>query len=493
MIIIEIAWIMALAYELHPYIGWLETLIRIASFVIVLYIVTTSRHLSSDLMWVITVLIFPVPGTIMYYLLMIMEHFSSKTYRSIVTETARAADFYKQEPAVLEEVKEDAPDLARQFEFISKHAGFPVYRNTDFTYYPSGEAGFPAMLEEMRKAEKFIFIEFFIIKDGVMWNSILDILKEKAAKGVECRVLYDDLGSINSVPVKYTEKLEKYGIYAQAFNRVNPLVNGIMNHRDHRKILVVDGKVAFSGGINLADEYINKEHPYGYWKDNCYRVTGKAVWSFTVMFLTMWNALRHQDFDYTFFRDDTPSESQDFDGWIAPYGETPLDNHLIGEGIYINILNSARKYCYIFTPYLIIDTELTNTLINAAEQGVDVRIITPGIPDKKLVYGVTRSYYRILIENGVKIYEYTPGFDHAKVFVSDDRVATVGTLNLDYRSLYLHFENGTFIYKSSCIADIRDDFLSAQAESHQVTLEECHMNPVKALLNSIVRVYAPLM
>ncbi|MEE8836772.1 MAG: cardiolipin synthase [Eubacteriales bacterium] len=509
LILIEIGWLVSAVSVLGPYISWLETALRIASIFIVLYIVAHSRHMSSDMMWVVTVLAFPVPGTIMYYVLNIMQRVSSKTYRSIVTETEKAQWYYHQDPQVLKEAENQAPDLTRQFEYISGHAGFPVYRNRGFSYYSSGEEGWPVMLAEMKKAKRFIFLEYFIIEEGVMWDAMLDVLKEKAAEGVECRVLYDDLGSINTLPQKYTKELEKAGIFAEAFNRVNSLVNGIMNHRDHRKILVIDGLVAFSGGINLADEYINVKEKYGYWKDNCFRVTGEAVWSFTVMFLTTWNALRHQDLDYRKYcaggavqpdsgdpeRKYAGDEEQQerFDGWIAPYGETPLDSHLIGEGVYYNILNEAQHYCYIITPYLIIDEDLTNALIFAAEQGVDVRILTPGIPDKRIVWNVTKSYYRNLIENGVKIYEYTPGFVHSKIFVSDDRMATVGTINLDYRSLYLHFENGVFLYGSRKVAKVRDDFLQAQAESHQITAEDCYMNPVKRFIFSIFRIYAPLM
>jgi len=269
------------------------------------------------------------------------------------------------------------------------------------------------------------------------------ILKEKVSQGLDVRVMYDDMGTIHSLPTSYANMLESEGIKCVRYNKINPFLGAVMNHRDHRKIMVIDGTVAFSGGMNLADEYINQKMVFGHWKDNVIRVKGEAVWSYTVLFLTNWNAIRKTDDDYTVFKLD--SVTQHLDGYISPYGETPFDGENTGQNVYMNILNRANEYVYICTPYLIIDTELENALILAAKRGVDVRIITPGIPDKKIVWNITRSFYRNLIDGGVKIYEYTPGFIHGKVFVSDDIVATVGTINLDYRSLYLHFENGKVI------------------------------------------------
>ena len=264
-----------------------------------------------------------------------------------------------------------------------------------------------------------------------------------------------------------------------------------MNHRDHRKIMVIDGVTAYSGGINLADEYINVKHIHGHWKDNVIRITGEAVWSYTVLFLTNWNAYTHEDSDYTLWKREAVKGEPD--GFIAPYGDTPLDFQLTGQDVYLNILNHARHYCYIFTPYLIIDTDMMNSLILAAKRGVDVRIITPGVPDKKIIWRITRSYYPNLIQEGVKIYEYTPGFDHAKVFVSDDEIATVGTINLDYRSLYLHFENGTALFHSAEINAIKADFLEAQKASHLVTMEEGRMGIFRTFFYLVLRIFAPMM
>ena len=324
-----------------------------------------------------------------------------------------------------------------------------------------------------------------------MWNSILEILEEKVQAGVDVRVMYDDVGSFFTLSGSYAKKLEAKGIKCISFNRVNPILNIIMNHRDHRKIMVIDGKVAFSGGVNLADEYINVKVVYGKWKDNMIRVKGEAVWSYTVMFLTHWNALRKEDEDFLKYK--VEDALTNYDGYIAPYGETPLDYEITAQNVYLSILHSAKDYCYIFTPYLIIDTEMINSLILAAQSGVDVRIVTPGIPDKKLVFSITQSYYQQLIEGGVKIYEYTPGFVHAKVFVSDDKVATVGTINLDYRSLYIHFENGCYLYEVSTIQDIKQDLLDTMAQGHEVALEDTINNPIKEFFISVLRLFAPMM
>ena len=470
--------------------AWIEGILRLLSIMIILFIVRNSRHLSFDIMWILLISALPVPGTVAY-LFLGADMIISRTFRNIIMTTEAAKKYYVQDEEVLKEAEDNAKDCRGQFRYISRSSGFPVYRNTGFDYYSLGDLGFPIMLEEMKKAEKFIFLEYFIIEEGQMWNSMLEILEEKAAQGVDVRVMYDDVGSMFTLSATYARKLEKKGVKCIPFNRINPILGVIMNHRDHRKILVIDGKTAFSGGINLADEYINVKTKYGHWKDNVIRVRGEAVWSFTVMFLTHWNALRKTDEDWLQFKAEAlPGKA---DGYIAPFGETPLDTEITAQNIYMGILNQANDYCYIFTPYQIIDTEMINALILAAKHGADVRIVTPGIPDKKLVWNITRSYYRILIEGGVRIFEYTPGFVHSKVFVSDDQVAAVGTINLDYRSLYLHFENGTYLFGSESIPEIRDDVLGAITRSHEVTLKESKYRPMKEFLLGVLRLFAPML
>ena len=305
--------------------------------------------------------------------------------------------------------------------------------------------------------------------------------------------MYDDMGSLHTLPASYTRQLEKKGIKAVSFNRISPIINTIMNHRDHRKILVIDGKVAFTGGANLADEYINKKVKHGHWMDNIVCIKGKAVSSLLVMFLTNWNALKHEDEDYTVFKNTAPVDESDFDGYIAPYAETPLDKELTGQSVYEDILNSANRYVYIMTPYLIIDSEMINTLIHTAKKGVDVRIIMPGIADKKLIHDIGSSYYEQLIKGGVKIYEYIPGFVHSKVFISDDTVATVGTINLDYRSLYLHFENGILLYTSRSIQDIKQNFEDTLSRCKQIQSEDTHVPLIKSFFLSVIRIFSPML
>ena len=436
-------------------------------------------------------MLFPVFGTFVY-VLMLLSLLFGKTFRNIIIEQNKATSYYVQDKTIIDEIRMENPDYVSHLAFLQKE-GFPFYRNMDFKYFAPCEAGFETMLEELSKAEKYIFMEYFIIEEGIMFNSILSILEDKVKQGVEVRVMYDDMGSLGTLPAAYAKQLEKKGIKAVSFNRVSPIINTIMNHRDHRKILVIDGKVAFSGGANLADEYINKKVKYGHWMDNIICIKGKAVWSYLIMFLTNWNALRHEDFDYSVFKCSDSVDESSYDGYIAPYAETPLDQELTGQSVYEDLLNSANEYVYIMTPYLIIDSEMVNTLIHTAKKGVDVRIIMPGIADKQIVHDIGTTYYAQLIQGGVKIYEYEPGFVHSKVFISDDIYATVGTINLDYRSLYLHFENGTLLYKSKRIMDVKQNFFDTLSHCKEIQMKDTHVNLFKGLFLSIIRIFSPLM
>ena len=470
---------------------FIEVVLHILSVLIVLNIVRTSRHLSSDLMWILLIMLFPVFGTFVY-VMMLMSLLFGKTFRNIIQEQKKASSYYIQDESIIDEIQQDNKDYVSQLAFLYEE-GYPFYRNTDFEYYAPCEKGFDVMLNELKKAKKYIFMEYFIIEEGIMFNSILSILEEKVKQGVEVRVMYDDMGSLGTLPASYAKQLKKKGIKAVSFNRIYPIINTIMNHRDHRKILVIDGKVAFSGGANLADEYINKKVKYGHWMDNIICIKGKAVWSYLVMFLTNWNALRHEDEDYTVFKYNDDVDELSYDGYIAPYAETPLDEELTGQSVYEDLLNSANEYVYIMTPYLIIDSEMINTLIHTAKKGVDVRIIMPGIADKQIVHDMGRTYYAQLIQGGVKIYEYEPGFVHSKVFVCDDTYATVGTINLDYRSLYLHFENGTLLYKSKKVLDVKQNFMDTLSKCKEIQVEDTHVNIVKGLFLSIIRIFSPLL
>lgn len=469
--------------------AWIELILRMLSVLILLSLIRNSRHLSFDMIFVLIIVMFPIPGTLLY-LLLGADLLHAKTLRRVLAETERAEAYYVQDETVLKEVKEADPHAFSQVRYLVNR-GFPVYRNTGFSYYPLGDAGWPVMLEEMRKAKRYIFMEYFIIEPGRMWDAMLAVMEQKVKEGVECRVMYDDMGSLQTIPASYTRQLEKKGIRAVSFNRVSPLINVVMNHRDHRKIMIIDGETAFSGGVNLADEYINAVEKHGHWKDNVIRIRGEAVWSYLVLFLTSWNAVRREDDDYGIFRGSAAAGRPD--GFIIPYGESPLDRELTGQNVYMNILNQAEDYVYIMTPYLIIDTDLINCLILAASRGVDVHIITPGIPDKKIVFGITRSYYEVLIRGGVHIHEYTPGFVHAKVFVCDDHIAAVGTLNLDYRSLYLHFENGTYLLDAAAVKDVVQDVRNTMAVCREVTLQETMAHPVRQIFYSFIRLFASQM
>ncbi len=473
---------------LGKYIKIIGILYSILSVIIVLSIVKNSKRLSSDLPWIIIIMLFPIIGSLLYVIIGRNIH-RSKLLKSINENISNSEKYLIQDKKILEEINtKNYTDL----KYIANFAKFPVTKNNIVKYYPLGDDVFPVMLEELKKAKKFIFIEYFIINKGTMWNQILDILKQKAQDNVEVRVIYDDLGSLMLLPSDYPEYLKKFNIKCLPFNKLKPFAGVIMNNRDHRKMMIIDGQTVFSGGINIADEYININSAYGHWKDNGIMVKGEAVWNFTVMFLTMWNSFQKEDQDYFKYKHEFKKLSNT-KGYVAPYGESPLDDEIVGEDIYLNIIDNAKKYVYIYTPYLIIDTDMINALSRASKKGVDVRLIVPGIPDKKTVYTLTSSYFEPLIAGGVKIYKYTPGFVHSKVFVSDDEVATVGTINLDYRSLYLHFECGVYLKEVEAIKDIVKDLKETLEKCEEVTKEKVKCRFLKKLWYAILRLFAPLM
>lgn len=456
----------------------------IGALLLVLHLVRKSKSYSYNLPWIIILLMFPLVGALLYIVLG-QNKKRSKTLKGITRQSQISSKYLTQDKSI-------KFGNNGRLKYISDFSKYPVSCNNDINYYPLGDDAFPVMLEELKKAKKFIFLEYFIINHGKMWNSILKILEQKVKEGVEVRLMYDDFGCVALLDKKYPQELEKKGIKCVPFNRLNAFVGIIMNNRDHRKILVIDGKVAFTGGINLADEYINIGSKYGHWKDNAIKISGDAVWSYTVMFLTMWNAARHEDEDYNNFKYDFKNRKTD-KGFVAPYADSPLDVEVTGEDVYLNIINQAEDYLYIMTPYLIIDTEMTNALSLAAKRGVDVRIIIPGIPDKKIVYTLTESYAEPLIKSGVKVYKYTPGFVHAKVFVADDHIATVGTINLDYRSLYLHFECGCYMEDAPAVGAVKKDLLNTISKSREITPEESTVKFWKGVWQSILRLIAPLL
>jgi len=379
--------------------------------------------------------------------------------------------------------------------YIKKASSYHSYRNTESKYYPMGELMFEDMLASMRNAEKFIFVEYFIITQSTMWDKTLEILEQKAAEGVDVRLIFDDFGSNRLFTGSYMKGLKKKGIKAVRFNPMSPVLSLFMNNRNHRKILVIDGHTAFNGGINISDEYININCKFGIWKDGGVRLRGEAVTSFSHMFIKIWNTFcKAEEYiaDYMSYKNHENSEPL-YDGLIVPYDDSPLSSEQIGENVYIDILNKAQSYVYIFTPFLIISEKMIYALKMAAMRGVDVRIITPGIPESKMVHRLTRSYYAYLLQSGVRIYEYTPGFLHAKTFVSDEEIAVVGTINLDYRSLYLHFECATLLYNSSSIKDIKEDFVRTIDASKEVLPADTRRRVWDKFIDALLRLLAPLM
>ena len=351
----------------------------------------------------------------------------------------------------------DCPGAASLAQYLrGRGGGFPVYENTQVTYFPSGEAKFAALLPQLESATQYIFLEYFIIDEGLMWGRILEILARKAAQGVDVRVMYDGTCEFSTLPRDYPSRLEALGIQCKVFSPVTPFVSTHYNYRDHRKILVIDGQVGFTGGVNLADEYINHIEKYGRWKDSALMLEGEGVRSMTALFLQMWCILRQPEFEQ-FLSDPIPAAAN-AKGFVVPYGDCPLDGERVGEMVYMDMLNRARKYVHIITPYLILDGELETALRFAAERGVDVHLILPGKPDKWFVYALAKTHYKALISSGVKISEWQPGFTHAKIVIADGVEAVAGTINLDYRSLYHHFENAVWMRGTDCIANMEADF-----------------------------------
>ena len=494
-LLVQLFWLIVIPFILTRYYHLFNLIFSLLSMIAVVLIINKHKDPSVKLAWIVPILIFPIFGWSLYLF------FGTDYSKNQIAKEARKhppiiSAMLPDSLPIIEKAKKTDPHVALQMNYVAKQ-GFPVYENTKAQYYPSGELWHADLLEELKKAEKFIFLEFFIIKPGYMWDSILDILRQKAKSGVDVRVIYDDVGSINHLPSKYYRTLESEGIKCISFNRFRPFLSIIMNNRDHRKIAVIDGNVGFTGGANLADEYINQDSRFGYWKDSSVCIKGAAVASLTSLFLEMWNTIRKDASDtegaHTFLPDRDLSLSTQSDGAIQPFGDTPLDDEQLSESIYLGIINQATEYVYIFTPYLIINNVITDALVLAAKRGVDVRIVIPGIPDKKIVYQISLSHCPVLVKAGVKIYTYTPGFIHSKCFVCDGKIATVGTVNLDYRSLRIHFECGCIFYNSSVIENLYRDTLDTFEVSKLLEIKYKRSGMIKNFYYALLRLFSPLM
>jgi len=490
---LQVAFLVCYLYFLSSYsqiIGISYTVINIS---VLLFLFSKDDNPSYKLIWVVVILGIPMIGGILYVL------FGNK--RASRRLGMKISEEHKQyEPMMQPNVDVGGVINAENrrgsgiTNYLQSECSFPVWGNTESTYYPIGEELYAEMLFELRKAEKFIFMEYFIVESGIMWNGIAEILTEKAANGVDVRLMYDDMGCVSTLPKDFADGLQSKGIKCVPFNPVMPFLNLAMNNRDHRKITVIDGNVAFTGGINLADEYINKKVKHGHWKDTGVKIKGDAVWNFTEMFLEIWNAFSEDSKDIEQYKPDQNfTDAITADGFVLPFSDSPVDDEAISQNVYLDILNKANDYVYIFTPYLIIDSEMQNALRMAAKRGVDIRMITPGIPDKKLIFRVTRANYEPLISAGVRIFEYTPGFTHAKSFVSDDEIAVVGTINLDFRSLYLHYECGLLLINTNSIMQVKDDFTETLSKCAEVTANDLKQSFFWHLFDAVIRVFSPLM
>lgn len=496
LILVQIAWLYLLFMKIVEYSEWIPTALKVLSILMALYVINKTDVPAYRMGWILIIVLVPLFGGLLYLLL--GEKRPAATMR---VQLARGEKLHKelleQDTLVEQQMKDLSPRAFGTTEYISRGVGCPLWNNSTVKYHRLGEHHYEDILKELEKAERFIFLEYFILEEGEMWDAILGILKRKADQGVDVRLIYDDMGSLSKIPMGYNKKVEEMGIKCIAFNRFIPVFSLVMNNRDHRKILVVDGNTAFTGGINLADEYINARVRFGHWKDSGVMVKGAAVWSFTMMFLEMWNSFRPTDTEFDQFRPtDEFVNDIESDGFIQPFCDSPLDGETVSVNVYLDILSQAKEYVYIFTPYLAISDELHLALCNAAKRGVDVRIVLPGIPDKKIAFRLTRSYYRPLMKAGVKLYEYTPGFIHAKSYVCDDELAVVGTINMDFRSLYLHFECGVFMFGNTAIADIKRDALETFEVSRRVGPRDSDkgalLNFFGGLFDSVLRVFAPL-
>lgn len=491
---IQVALFVIMLAGFQEYFVYFYAICIVLSLLVVLYIVNDRSNPGYKIAWIILVLIVPVFGGL-FYLLVSGSLMNRRVHKKmhVVEERIKAAA--KADKEIIKELSYISEDAANEARYISRYAYSPLHKNTYTEYLPMGEIKFQKLIEELKKAEKFIFMEYFIIEEGIMWNSILEVLKEKASQGVDVRLIYDDMGCIMTLPYGYNRKLEAMGIKCCIFNPFKPVISSILNNRDHRKICVIDGHIGFTGGINLADEYINAYEKHGHWKDAALLIKGPAVWNLTSMFLSMWEYIKGVEEDYDLYKpEEEKLKAINSQGFVQPYCDNPLDNEPVGETVYLNLINKAKRYVYINTPYLIIDNEMVTSLCIAAKSGIDVRIVTPHIEDKWYAHMVTRAYYPVLLESGVKIYEYTPGFIHAKTFVVDDEYGVVGTVNLDYRSLYLHFECGAWLYKTESVLQIKEDYIKTLELCQEISLEECRKIslPVR-FLRALLRVFAPLM
>ncbi len=488
--LLEVLAVIGVVVALCYYVPYFYIAAYLTSFAVILKIISSDDNPDYKVPWLLLVIILPVAGFMLYFLF-----YSRKLKKRYIKRLRELhAHTYKQNDAgLLEKLKLEDPMAASQARLLTEIADTHIFTNTQQKYFPLGEDLHKRLLEDLQRAEKFIYMEYFINEEGIFWNSILDVLKEKAAQGVEVRLLYDDIGCMATLPGNYSKTLKEYGIEAAPFSRLKGNADSEFNNRSHRKITVIDGKIGYTGGVNIADEYINHTHPYGHWKDTGIRLEGEAVWELTKLFFMDFGInVRKMP---TLRQDSYPAQNQEEPGYVIPFGDGPhpIYQRRVGKSVIQNMLCAATEYAYMTTPYLIIDNDLCQSIENAALRGVDVRIIVPHIPDKKLVFGMTRSFYPRLMAAGVKIYEYEPGFVHAKSYLADGKYAMIGTINLDYRSLVHHFENGVWMYKTAAVADLENDMVQTMAQCIEIQPEMLKTDIFTRFIRAVVRIFAPML
>lgn len=489
--VLEIASIIGIVIALCYYVPYFYIAAWLTEIACIIRIIASDDSPDYKVPWLLFVIILPIAGFMLYFL------FYSRTLkRKYVKRLKDLKDstYHKDDTALLSTLEQECPLARSQAKMLCNIAESHLFTNTKQTYFPLGEDMHKILLEDLEKAEKFIFMEYFIIEEGIFWNSILNILKKKASQGVDVKLVYDDIGCMMTLPGNYSKILKSYGIEATPFSRLKGNADSEFNNRSHRKITVIDGKVGYTGGINLADEYINAIVKHGHWKDTAIRLEGEAVWELTKLFLIDFgiNVKKMPSVGADYFPTQPETNEK---GYLIPFGDGPhpLYNRRVGKTVIQNMLNSVTRYVYMTSPYLIIDNDLCLSIENAALRGVDVKIIVPHIPDKKLVFGMTQSFYKRLMDAGVQIYEYEPGFIHAKSYLADDEYAMIGTINLDYRSLVHHFENGVWMYRCESIKDLKNDVENTLQKSILITRERIKTSLLQRIIRSVVRIFAPLL
>ena len=488
----QIFFLIGIFQRFKEFLPHILSVVVLLAVVIVVCILNSQMDPTAKITWLIVIMLLPVLGVVLFLYTRsdIGHRVLKKRIDQIVTSSK---EDIPQEKGVWERLSAENGGAAALSRYMRRSGAHPVYEKTSVTYFPLGEDKFQEMLKQLEAARHFIFMEYFIVNEGAMWGRVLEILAKKAAQGVDVRLMYDGSCEFALLPRDYPRRLRKLGIRCKVFSPVTPFVSTHYNYRDHRKILVIDGHTAFNGGVNLSDEYINQKSRFGHWKDTAVMLKGEAVKSFTLMFLQMWG-IDEREQEYARFLSFPSFPAENAKGYVIPYGDCPLDNDKVGEKVYMDILNRSLEYVHIMTPYLILDGEMETALKFASERGVEVELILPGIPDKKIPYALAKTHYASLLASGIKIYEYTPGFVHSKVFVSDHREAVVGTINLDYRSLYHHFECATYMYGTDCIPGIEADFQETKAKCRQVDMETVRREKWSVKLTGrLMKVIAPLL